>query len=69
MYIQFFLDATRPEEDEPFPPSPDIDMEEVAISIEESLDTAEKLADRLGELNTEMCDWLTNYAINKASSK
>ncbi|XP_061170471.1 myosin-10-like isoform X3 [Saccostrea echinata] len=67
---EFFMDATAPQEEEPlFSPSPDINIEEIGQSIEETLDSADRLADRLGELNSQMVDWLTNYAINKASSK
>nr|XP_022305371.1 uncharacterized protein LOC111112260 isoform X1 [Crassostrea virginica] len=67
---EFFMDATKPPEDEPlYAPSPDINIEEIGHSIEETLDSADRLADRLGELNSQMVDWLSNYAINKASTK
>ncbi|XP_065930177.1 myosin-4 isoform X28 [Magallana gigas] len=67
---EFFMDATKPAEDEPlFSPSPDINIEEIGHSIEETLDSADRLTDRLGELNSQMVDWLTNFAINKASTK
>lgn len=68
--LQFFMDATKPPEEEPlFSPSPDINIEEIGHSIEETLDSADRLTDRLGELNSQMVDWLTNFAINKASTK
>lgn len=68
--LQFFMDATKPAEEEPlFSPSPDINIEEIGHSIEETLDSADRLTDRLGELNSQMVDWLTNFAINKASTK
>lgn len=64
------MDATKPAEEEPlFSPSPDINIEEIGHSIEETLDSADRLTDRLGELNSQMVDWLTNFAINKASTK
>nr|XP_034321464.1 uncharacterized protein LOC105319063 isoform X21 [Crassostrea gigas] len=67
---EFFMDATKPAEEEPlFSPSPDINIEEIGHSIEETLDSADRLTDRLGELNSQMVDWLTNFAINKASTK
>lgn len=67
---EFFMDATKPPEEEPlFSPSPDINIEEIGHSIEETLDSADRLTDRLGELNSQMVDWLTNFAINKASTK
>lgn len=66
---EFFMDATKPPEEEPlFSPSPDINIEEIGHSIEETLDSADRLTDRLGELNSQMVDWLTNFAINKAST-
>lgn len=64
------MDAAKPPEEEPlFSPSPDINIEEIGHSIEETLDSADRLTDRLGELNSQMVDWLTNFAINKASTK
>ncbi|XP_048750682.2 myosin heavy chain, striated muscle-like isoform X3 [Ostrea edulis] len=67
---EFFMDATRPPEEEPlYAPSPDINIEEIGQSIEDTLDSADRLTDRLGELNAQMVEWLTNFAINKASSK
>lgn len=57
------------EEEDWFPKTPDLDLDDAAENIDQSLNKAEDLANRLGEINQEMVNWLSNYAINKASSK
>lgn len=48
---------------------PEIDLEEAANKVNESLSTAEELSKRLGDLNQDIIEWLVNYANTKASNK
>ena len=57
------------EEEDWFPKTPDLDLDDVHDSIEDSLETAHTLTRRLGELNREIVDYLAQYAEKKASSK
>ncbi|KAL5020532.1 hypothetical protein ScPMuIL_003424 [Solemya velum] len=67
---EFFITNSKSyEEEDWFPKTPDLDLEDVGLQVEDSLSTAEELARRLGDLNKEMVDWLTNYAHTKATSK
>lgn len=67
---EFFMENSKSyEEEDWFPKTPDFDLDDAAVKVEESLTKADELASRLGELNQEMVTWLSNYAINKASSK
>ena len=67
---EFFMENSKSyEEEDWFPKTPDMDLDDVAEKVEESLSKADDLANRLGDLNQEMISWLSNYAINKASSK
>ncbi|CAC5411825.1 unnamed protein product [Mytilus coruscus] len=67
---EFFMENSKSyEEEDWFPKTPDLDLDDVAEQVDESLNKAEDLANRLGEINQEMVNWLSNYAINKASSK
>ncbi|XP_041356071.1 uncharacterized protein LOC121373472 [Gigantopelta aegis] len=67
---EFFMENSKSIEDEDwFPKTPDLDLDDVQDSIEESLDTAYTLTRRLGELNREIVDYLATYAEKKASSK
>ena len=64
------MDNAKSIEDEDLtPPTPEIDLDDCANKIEDSLQTAKDLTNKLGEINSDMVDWLTNYAINKASTK
>ncbi|KAJ8311753.1 hypothetical protein KUTeg_011108 [Tegillarca granosa] len=66
----FFMDNSKSyEEEDWYPGTPDVDLDDVSQKIEDSLETAGELAQRLGQLNQEMVDWLSNYAITKASNK
>lgn len=49
--------------------SPDVDLDSMADSVEESLKTADELANRLGEINKEMVEYMYHYAQAKASNK
>ncbi|XP_013417598.1 nuclear mitotic apparatus protein 1 isoform X2 [Lingula anatina] len=49
--------------------SPDIDLDEVAVKITDSLNTAAELTQRISDLNKEMVEYLTNYAQAKAGNK
>lgn len=49
--------------------SPDIEMDDVAEAIDESLQKAKELAQRLAELNKEMVEHMYQYAQAKASNK
>ena len=49
--------------------SPDLDLDDMAETVEETLKTTEDLAKRLGELNKEMMEYMYNYAQAKASNK
>ncbi|XP_063437059.1 golgin subfamily A member 4-like isoform X10 [Mytilus trossulus] len=67
---EFFMENSKSvEEEDWFPKTPDLDLDDAAENIDQSLNKAEDLANRLGEINQEMVNWLSNYAINKASSK
>ncbi|XP_052059105.1 myosin heavy chain, striated muscle-like isoform X5 [Mytilus californianus] len=67
---EFFMENSKSyEEEDWFPKTPDLDLDDAAVKVDESLNKAEDLANRLGEINQEMVNWLSNYAINKASSK
>ena len=62
--------SSKFEDDETFnPPTPEMDLDEVSAAVEDSLNTAKELANRLGEVNQEMVEYLTNYANSKASVK
>ncbi len=50
-------------------PEMELDLDDVAESVEDSLKTAGDLAKRLGELNKEMTDYMYTYAQAKASNK
>lgn len=67
---QFFNDTThRWEEEELNPSTPDVDLDEVQQSVNESLDTARDLTNRISELNKEMVDYMYQYANAKAGNK
>ncbi|XP_064595815.1 neurofilament medium polypeptide-like [Liolophura sinensis] len=50
-------------------PTPEIDLDDVASKIEDSLNTAEELTGRLSEINKEMVSYLTSHASHKGSHK
>lgn len=57
------------EEEDWFPHTPDIDLDDVAEQIEDSLVMAAALTTRLGELNREMVEFVANNTMAKASTK
>ncbi|XP_053387320.1 uncharacterized protein LOC123542904 [Mercenaria mercenaria] len=65
----FFLDNSKLDEDELVEDKPEIDLEEAANKVNESLTTAEELAKKLSDLNQDIIEWLVNYANTKASNK
>ncbi|XP_067653461.1 putative leucine-rich repeat-containing protein DDB_G0290503 [Haliotis asinina] len=67
---EFFMENSKSyEEEDWFPGTPDIDLEDVADKIDGSLKTANDLTKRLGELNKEIVDCLAAYAEKKATNK
>ncbi|KAL4216433.1 hypothetical protein ACF0H5_024158 [Mactra antiquata] len=66
---QFFLENSKLDEEEVTEEKPEVDLEEAANKVNESLNTAEELAKRLGDLNQDIIEWLVNYANTKASNK
>ena len=71
MLCQFFTESSAilEEEETAVISADDIDLEEVAGAVEESLDTATKLAHRLAEINHEMVNYMVNLNQSKASNK
>lgn len=67
--LQFFLENSKLDEDELAEEKPEVDLEEAANKVHDSLNTAEDLAKRLSDLNQDIIEWLVNYANNKASNK
>nr|KAG5685995.1 hypothetical protein BaRGS_028328 [Batillaria attramentaria] len=66
----FFMENSKKvDEEDWFPTTPDMDLEEVGEKIEDSLQVAQNLTKKLGELNKEMIDFMANYAEKKASNK
>jgi hypothetical protein len=68
--LQFFMDNTNKfDEDETAIKTPELDLDEMALTIEETLKTTESLADRLGELNKDIVEYMYQWAQAKASNK
>ena len=68
--VQFFTENSKNiDEEDWFPMTPDLDLEEVGDKIEDSLQVARDLTHRLGDLNKEMVDYMATYAEKKASNK
>ncbi len=61
--------AQKMDDDDMRVQSPDLDLDDMAETVEETLKTTEDLAKRLGELNKEMMEYMYNYAQAKASNK
>ncbi|XP_033725875.1 myosin-6-like isoform X4 [Pecten maximus] len=67
---EFFMDNSKSyEEEDWYPKTPDIDLDDCSSKIEESLSTAKELTEKISTINADMVEWLTTYAINKASTK
>ncbi|XP_069102583.1 myosin-2 heavy chain-like isoform X3 [Argopecten irradians] len=67
---EFFMDNSKSyEEEDWYPKTPDIDLDDCSNKIEESLSTAKELTEKISTINADMVEWLTTYAINKASTK
>ncbi|XP_060075166.1 uncharacterized protein LOC132554861 [Ylistrum balloti] len=67
---EFFMDNSKSyEEEDWYPKTPDIDLDDCSSKIEESLTTAKELTEKISTINADMVEWLTTYAINKASTK
>ena len=67
--FQFFLDNSKPDEEDLVEEKPEIDMDECSSKINESLKTAEDLTKKLSDLNQDIIEWLVNWANTKASNK
>jgi hypothetical protein len=61
--------ANKFEEEEVAMKNPEIDLEEAQLTIEETLKTTEGLAKRLGDLNTEMAQYMYEWAKTQANTK
>ena len=61
--------TTKFDEDETAIKTPDLDLDEMAETVEETLKVAGGLAERLGELNKDMVEYMYQYAQAKASNK
>ena len=57
------------EEEETALKHPEIDLDEAQQTIEETLQTTETLAKRLGDLNTEMAQYMYEWAKAQANTK
>ncbi|XP_064645331.1 centromere-associated protein E-like isoform X3 [Lineus longissimus] len=67
---EFFVENTKDDEDvDVYATEQEIDLDEVSSSIEESLQYTEQLANKLGDINSDIVEYLTNYAHAKASNK
>ncbi|XP_035829519.1 cingulin, partial [Aplysia californica] len=67
---EFFMEnSKRIDEEDWFPTTPDIDLDEMSSTVEESLSHAHELTNRLSDLNKEMVDYMANLAERKASNK
>ncbi|GFS04023.1 centrosome-associated protein CEP250-like isoform X1 [Elysia marginata] len=67
---EFFMENTKLiDQEDWFPTTPDMDLEEISNNVEDSLAHAHALTNRLGELNREMVDYVAALAEKKASSK
>ena len=67
--LQFFLDNSKPDEEDIVEEKPEIDLDECSNKINDSLKTAEDLTKKLGDLNQDIIEWLVNWANTKASNK
>ena len=61
--------ATKIDEDEAEIETPDIELEEMMGTIDETLKKTENLATKLGDLNKEMVSYMYEYAQTKAGNK
>ena len=61
--------ASKFEEEDTAMVTPDLELDDMAEVVEETLKTTEDLSRRLGELNKEMVEYMYNYAQAKASNK
>ena len=61
--------SSRFEEEESTLRSPELDLDHVTDAVENSLKVAGELAQRLGDLNKEMVDYMYSYAQAKTSTK
>ena len=61
--------ATKLDEDDLVSKSPEIDLDDMAETVEETLKVTEDLTYRLAALNKEMMDYMYNYAQAKTSNK
>ncbi|KAK6184644.1 hypothetical protein SNE40_007078 [Patella caerulea] len=66
---EFFTESMKIFDDDEMPSTPDVDLDDVTYKIDETLDVAHGLANRLGEINQEIIDYLLRYAENKAKNK
>ena len=69
-YFQFFTENSKKiDEEDWFPTTPDMDLDEVGEKIDNSIQVARDLSKKLGDLNKEMLEYMANYAEKKASNK
>ena len=61
--------ANKFDEDDTTLRSPELDLEDMSETVEESLSLAEDLTKRLTEIHRETIDYMYNYAQAKASNK
>ncbi|XP_050396378.1 tropomyosin isoform X4 [Patella vulgata] len=66
---EFFTESMKIFDDDEMLSTPDVDLDDVTYKIDETLDVAHGLANRLGEINQEIIDYLLRYAENKAKNK
>ena len=61
--------ATKIDEDDSAVPTPDIELDDMMETIDDTLKKTEDLATKLGDLNKEMVGYMYEYAHAKASTK
>ncbi|XP_025084149.1 uncharacterized protein LOC112558131 isoform X11 [Pomacea canaliculata] len=67
---EFFTENSKKIDDEDwFPTTPDMDLDDVSEKIEDGLHVAQELSRRLGDLHKDMVEYMATYAEKKASNK
>ena len=61
--------ATKLDDDDLMSKSPEIDLEDMAETVEDTLKVTEDLTYRLSAINKEMMEYMYNYAQAKTSNK
>ncbi|CAH1790321.1 unnamed protein product [Owenia fusiformis] len=66
----FFMDSSQQMEEEDLAtPTPEFNLDEVAENMASTIDTAQDLSKKLGEINHEMVEYLTSVSATKAGNR